>query len=292
MSPDFPLRAAAGRRRRCDGATNGLPCPPRYARHGRRAAAMPPAVARSFLLATLAFGLASCAREHRAGATGPIPDATHQLVVVTTPSWDASAGTLEAFRRDGGTWMAALAPVAVTVGRSGAAWGRGLHATQVGPQKREGDGRAPAGVFAIGTAFGYEPRIDARWPYAAMDAAHWCIDVPTSPHYNRIVDARDVGDAAIAGSTEPMRRDLHAGGDRRYALGFVVEHNAGAVRDAGSCIFAHVWKAPGEPTAGCTAMDESALRALVAWLDPDAAPVFVLLPAAEHARLREAWRLP
>lgn len=288
----FPLRAAAGRRRRRDGATNGLPCPPRFARHGRRAAALPPAVARSFLLAVVVLVLASCARDARVVRTGPIPDAARQLVVVTTPSWDANAGTLEAHRRDGRTWVRVLGPVAVSVGRAGAAWGRGLHAAQDGPQKREGDGRAPAGVFAIGTAFGYAPSLDARWPYAPMDAAHWCIDVPASPHYNRIVDARVVGDGAVAGSTEPMRRDLHAGGDRRYALGFVVEHNREAVRDAGSCIFAHVWKAPGEPTAGCTAMDESALRALVAWLDPDAAPMFVLLPAAEHARLREAWRLP
>ena len=106
------------------------------------------------------------------------------------------------------------------------------------------------------------------------------------------VDAKDVGAAAIEGSTEPMRRDQHAGGDVRYVLGFVVEHNARAERGAASCIFAHAWKAPGEATAGCTAMDEAAMRALVAWLDPAAEPVFLLLPDAEHARLRSAWSLP
>ena len=242
----------------------------------------------------LALLLGACAHDARGRdpGAGPIPVATRQLVVVTTPSWESSRGTLHAYRRDRGSWVAALGPIEVTIGRSGSAWGLGLHETQQGPQKREGDGRAPAGVFGIGTAFGYADAIDARWPYAAMDAAHWCVDMPASVLYNRIVDAREVGSDAIEGSTEPMRRDLHAGGDRRYVLGFVVEHNAAAVRDAGSCIFAHAWKAPGEATAGCTAMDEAALRELVAWLDPDAAPLFVLLPEREHVRLREAWRLP
>jgi L,D-peptidoglycan transpeptidase YkuD (ErfK/YbiS/YcfS/YnhG family) len=125
-----------------------------------------------------------------------------------------------------------------------------------------------------------------------MEAADWCIDVPASPLYNRIVDAREVGDAAVAGSTEPMRRDLHAAGDQRYRLGFVIEHNAAARPGAGSCIFAHLWKAPGEATAGCTAMEEPAMQDLLAWLDPRRQPVFVLLPLAEYQRLWSHWRLP
>lgn len=245
------------------------------------------AVARyAFLFA--AFALAGC---HAARVSSPVPDASRQLVVVTTPDWDAPAGTLRAYARDGARWTLA-SETPVTVGRAGSAWGLGLHAPQPGPRKREGDGRAPAGAFRIGTAFGYAARVDARWPYAAMDADDWCVDVPDSPHYNRIVDAKALGRDAVAGSTEPMRRDLHADGDVRYALGFVVEHNTRAIRGGGSCIFAHVWKAPGEATAGCTAMDEAAMRALVAWLDPAAQPVFVLLPEAEYARLRSAWNLP
>ena len=125
-----------------------------------------------------------------------------------------------------------------------------------------------------------------------MDARDWCIDVPESPLYNRIVDSAEVGDDAVAGSTEPMRRDLHADGDHRYRLGLVIAHNPAAVPGAGSCIFAHLWKAPGVATAGCTAMPEPAMQALLAWLQPQAAPVLVLLPLAEHERLSSGWRLP
>ena len=243
----------------------------------------------------LAFGLAGllAACAHGAPqAAGPLQGAG-QLVLVTTPGWDADHGTLRRFERRDGTWRPAGAATPVMVGRNGSAWGLGLHATQPGgPVKREGDGRAPAGVFAIGTAFGYGGEAATALPYAAMDAGDWCIDVPASKLYNRIVDAKDVGAAAVEGSTEPMRRDLHADGDQRYRLGFVVEHNPQAVPGAGSCIFAHLWKSPTDPTAGCTAMADPAMEALLAWLEPAREPVFVLLPMAEFQRLQTSWQLP
>ena len=125
-----------------------------------------------------------------------------------------------------------------------------------------------------------------------MTESDYCVDVPDSPLYNQIVDAKKVGEAAVKESTEPMRRDLHANGDQRYKMGFVIEHNPKAKPAAGSCIFAHLWKQPGEPTAGCTAMDESVMRDLLAWLDARRQPVFVLLPQHEYERLKGDWQLP
>ena len=226
---------------------------------------------------------------------GPWPNpATRQLVVVLTPNWDAPQGRLARFERDaGGAWRPVGASFPVMVGRSGSAWGLGVHATQSdGPQKAEGDGRAPAGVFAIGAAFGYAESAATRLAYSPMQREHWCIDVPGSPDYNRIVDTREVGAKAIEGSTEPMRRDLHKDGDQRYRLGFVIEHNAMGVDRAGSCIFAHLWKGPDVPTAGCTAMADADMATLLGWLDPAATPRFVLLPVQAYARLRATWDLP
>ncbi len=224
-----------------------------------------------------------------------------QVVVVVTPDWNANHGTLGTYQRVQGKWQQVGEREPVMVGRNGSAWGLGLHPdpvtrsqspTQVAPIKREGDGRSPAGVFAIGDAFGYAPQADTALPYDAMQASHYCMDVSGSPLYNRIVDAREVGTAAVAGSTEPMRLDLHANGDPRYRLGFVIEHNPQARRDAGSCIFAHLRRKPAESTAGCTAMEDATMSRLLGWLRPDQHPVFVLLPADEYARLRDAWQLP
>lgn len=244
------------------------------------------------LLCLLAMVLAGCAGTSTRQATRAW-DGAQQMVVVTTADWDANTGTLQRYERDGGHWRALGDAAPITIGRSGSAWGVGLNAPQAGePQKREGDGRAPAGVFAIGTAFGYADNSASAWPYQAMTASDYCIDVDGSPLYNRIVDAAQVGAQAVAGSTEPMRRDLHANGDQRYKLGFVIEHNPDNRNGAGSCIFAHLWKAPGETTAGCTAMAEPVMQQLLAWLDPRRKPVFVLLPKAEYGRVRRDWDLP
>lgn len=247
------------------------------------------------LCAALAATLAACAGRDgpaNAGRDGPLADAG-QLVLVVTPGWDAPAGTLRSYARDAdGAWREVGEAAAVTVGRNGAAWGLGLHPPQPGAAKREGDGRAPAGAFGIGIAFGYAERLRTALDYRGMQVSDYCIDVPASPLYNRIVDAREAGADAVAGSTEPMRRDLHADGDPRYRLGFVIEHNAQAEPGAGSCIFAHLWNGPKVPTAGCTAMDEARMRALLDWLAPARRPVFVLLPHDEYARLRTAWDLP
>lgn len=232
-------------------------------------------------------------------ATSPAPqlarplDGAGQLVLVTVSGWQANTGTLQRFERADGGWNAVAEPFAVTVGKNGSAWGLGLHQPQSdGPQKREGDGKAPAGVFAIGNAFGSLPAIDSGLRYRAMNAADWCIDVNESPLYNRIVSTDDVGVEAVKGSSEPMRRDIHLDGDPVYRKGFIIQHNSGNSPGRGSCIFAHLWRAPGVPTAGCTAMPEPAMDALLAWLDADKHPMFVLLPESEYRRLLESWQLP
>src|SRR3546814_11826254 len=83
-----------------------------------------------------------------------------------------------------------------------------------------------------------------------------------------------------------MRRELQHDGGQRYRSGCVIEHNPEARKGAGSCIFAHLWKAPGAPTAGCTAMADATIARRYGWLRPEAKPVFVLLPQAEYDRLQ------
>ena len=250
-----------------------------------------PRIRTRWLITAAVLALAACA-----GRPTPSPRPTagsNQLVLVTTPGWDASQATVRRYERSGDRWQPVGAAWPAIIGRSGAAWGLGRHPDVAGtPVKREGDGRAPAGVFAIGTAFGYGETADTALPYAPMTGGDWCIDVPGSTLYNRIVNVDEVGAAAIEGSTEPMRRDLHKDGDGRYVQGFVIEHNTAAVPQGGSCIFAHVWKTPDTPTAGCTAMDADHMQALLAWLDPAARPLLVLLPEAEHARFHATWGLP
>jgi L,D-peptidoglycan transpeptidase YkuD (ErfK/YbiS/YcfS/YnhG family) len=241
----------------------------------------------SLLIATLSTSVPAAS----SAADLPWSDA-RQLVLVTTSDWNADHGVLQTFAMSEGGWQPAADAIPVTIGREGSAWGIGLHPAQPGPQKREGDGRSPAGVFRIGNAFGYADSAKTALQYDAMTSTDYCIDVSDSPLYNRIVDKRVVGDKATEGTTEPMRRDIHVDGDHRYKLGFIIEHNSRGVAGLGSCIFAHIWKASGVPTAGCTAMDEGVMRALLTWVDAQQHPIFVLLPRQEYARLQAAWRMP
>ncbi|MFM7243342.1 MAG: L,D-transpeptidase [Planctomycetaceae bacterium] len=258
---------------------------------------MPPPVSGGGGAGRLRWGgivvLASLVVSGTRAAVAEAADASSQLVLVVVADWRQTTGTLNRYDRGAVGWTRAGSSMPVTIGRAGCAWGSGLHpAIDEAPRKREGDGRSPAGVFAIGTAFGSATTLDTGLAYRPLTAHDWCIDDSRSPHYNRIVDDREVGAEAVRGSTEPMRRELHLDGDRLYDIGFVIEHNAGCAACAGSCIFAHPWHDAGTPTAGCTALAADDLRELLRWLRADAHPRFVLLPAAEHRRVWQAWNLP
>ena len=216
---------------------------------------------------------------------------SRQLLLCLAAGWQATHGRLQRFERaPGAGWAAVGAALPVALGRAGLAWGRGLHPAQPGRTKREGDGCSPAGVFAISALFGDAPDSPlartAKLPYGYATRDLKCVDDPASAYYNCIVDQAGVVVDWI--SSEDMLR-----GDGRYALGAVVAHNtAPPLAGCGSCIFLHVWAAPGVPTAGCTALALADLSEVARWLDGAAAPLLVQLPQAEYGRWRMEWGLP
>jgi L,D-peptidoglycan transpeptidase YkuD (ErfK/YbiS/YcfS/YnhG family) len=205
------------------------------------------------------------------------PRTPRTLITVVTADWTATSGELRRFARDDGErWRAVGEPVPVVVGKAGLAWPS---------DKREGDGRAPAGRLALGVATGYDDApAGTKLRYFKADAALRCVDDPTSPRYNTLATAPATGAPPWA-SDEKMRRD-----DELYRLTIFVRHNLLRTPRRGSCIFLHVWRDAGTPTVGCTAMALPALRDLVTWVD--SSTELVQLPRAEYARLQRAWDLP
>jgi len=261
---------------------------------------MPNGFRYAWVLVLAACVSASCRREAApataskpaAEVSTPIHPGKTQLVTVVTSEWDRFQATLRRYQRaPGQAWKLAGAPIDVVLGREGYGWGRGAHgagapAGRPGPIKREGDGRSPAGVFDIGTAYGYEAaREDVSLPYAQATPELRCVDDPKSHHYNRIVSTADT--AVDWESAEYMRRE-----DELYAIAIVVEHNTQRTEPgAGSCIFIHVWRDPDSGMTGCTAMPLDTLEAFAGWLQPNAA-VLVALPQSEYDVLRGPWGLP
>ena len=227
------------------------------------------------LLSLLALVLVSC-------ATTPAPqdlfgDST-QLIVVTTPDWDATKGVLTLHERVNGTWIAVGDAIPIVVGRTGLAWGDGLPLPlrREGPVKKEGDGKAPAGLFALTSLFGYAAQpSSARMPYITATPTVECVDDAASPHYNTIVDTQTVTKTWTSSEFMLRRDDL-------YREGVVVAHNSNPpVSGRGSCIFLHLWSGPDSTTAGCTAMSREDLARLIRWLDASRHPLLLQLTRAE-----------
>jgi D-alanyl-D-alanine dipeptidase len=241
-------------------------------------------------LAVLLLGM-GCQQQTRISPR-PLIERSEQLVVVTTPGWAATTGSMQRFERTGSSsdWRAVDEPVPVVVGRTGIAWGVGFDGVSAkGPHKYEGDGKAPAGMFPLDTAFGFAPRDSmqrVKLPYVQLRPTTDCVDDTASSHYNTVVDRASVPRVDWR-SAEHMRQV------GQYKLGVIVGYNATPpVRGRGSCIFLHIWSGPRSHTAGCTAFDEGRLREMIWWLDPRKRPLLVQLTVNDYTNLRMRWRLP
>ncbi|HEU5415437.1 MAG TPA: hypothetical protein VFW31_16845, partial [Candidatus Angelobacter sp.] len=124
-----------------------------------------------------------------------------EMVVVTTADWNAPSGTLQRYEREspGNRWKAVGDPISVMVGKTGLGWGSGLVKISASfaknhPVKKEGDGKAPAGVFRLSKAFGYAPEEKPGWkmPYMPLTSSIQCVDDTDSKFYNTLVDTSKI----------------------------------------------------------------------------------------------------
>jgi D-alanyl-D-alanine dipeptidase len=223
-------------------------------------------------------------------STLKVPTKYKQLVLVTSQSWSSTVGILNTYQRSGDQWNLVQGQIPVVFGAAGLGWGRGLHErVATGPRKREGDERAPAGIFLLGPAFRYEgsPSVTTSLSYKTITSRDYFVDDPESTAYNtwvHIPDSEPNTPSAKWRSFEVMRRP-----DNAYELGVVVQHNMNPVsRGAGSAIFLHIWKGPSDPTTGCTAMSKNNIGKLIHWLDREETPILVQAPLPVLRNLRFA----
>jgi len=208
---------------------------------------------------------------------------TSQLIVVATKGWNDNRGTLQRYEKSNGKWHKAGKSVSVRLGRNGLGWGIGLHTVPKDAKyiKKEGDGRSPAGIFALKQAFGYAP-FDVKYPYRVYKETDHCVDDSHSKYYNKIVDSTQIDRDYKSFEHMKFPKDY-------YRYGIVVDHNhideKGAVPGAGSCIFLHIKSVP---TAGCTVMNETQIKEVIRWLDPAKHPLLVqgterIIPQLMHS---------
>ena len=193
-----------------------------------------------------------------------------QLLVVTTKKLSDPSGKLQRYKRISKRWHKVGKSINVFVGRNGLGWGIGLHDIPKDAKiiKKEGDGKAPAGIFALQHAFGYD-FVDLKYPFIVYHKTDHCVDDIHSVLYNKIVDSKRI--ERDYKSKENMKFKANY-----YKYGLVVNHNhineKNAIKGAGSCIFMHI---KDKPTSGCTGMTEKNIVKILEWLDVKKRPLLV-----------------
>ena len=203
-----------------------------------------------------------------------------RLLLVTTPNFNAFKGSMVTYARSSPTaaWQPSGNRRPIVVGRKGLAWGwtATSYAKAGEPLKREGDKRAPAGIFAIGRPFGTSDK-QLKGFVRLKHGQHFCVDDTRSKHYGRIVSR---GQAGRSTSGEEMSKIS------LYRQGLVVNYPPNAKKRAGSCIFVHVWRRPNSPTVGCVAASEADVGRMQKFASGNAT-VIAIIPETVRARFRD-----
>jgi L,D-peptidoglycan transpeptidase YkuD (ErfK/YbiS/YcfS/YnhG family) len=197
-----------------------------------------------------------------------------QVVEVRTSGWSDIHGTMLLWDYNDSTYVLKDS-FPVLVGRNGLAIDTSfsLKSMLTGPQKKEGDGCSPAGVFNLSLVFSYHPTENLKMPFKQVTKNDLCVDDVQSVYYNKLI-AADTIEKPDYKSFEYMQRD-----DHQYEYGVWVNYNTDFVRKGdGSCIFLHIYKDNQTPTSGCTAMEKSDMMTLIQWLDSSKNPVLVQFP--------------
>lgn len=221
-----------------------------------------------------------------------LPPTSTQVLVGIGDGWNSNTVSLRFYEKDRDGWKPVGEAWKARLGKSGMVWGKGLNPVPKGATtKAEGDNRSPAGVFSLGGAWGYDASIrkHPRLPYRQITPRDLWVEDPKSPSYNRNV-ILDHDPATAWEKKQQMRQ-----GDAAHSLKLFIAHNAppNVTPGAGSSIFFHIWRRGGEATtAGCTTMEKPRLQWLIARLDPNRRPLYVLLPKAEYEQRRADWKLP
>ncbi|MFJ7745251.1 L,D-transpeptidase family protein [Peribacillus sp. NPDC097295] len=175
-----------------------------------------------------------------------------QIVAVTGETMSGTKVTIRTYEKKKGEWRRALGNMKGVIGKNGFT-----------KDKKEGDGKSPAGIYSFGTAFGSPPKPDkVKLDYRRTTQYDYWIDDKTSKDYNKWITYKGKNPYTKWKSFEKMNHEL-------YKYGAVINYNTNPiVKGKGSAIFLHIWRGENKPTAGCTATSEKNVLSLLKWMDP------------------------
>jgi L,D-peptidoglycan transpeptidase YkuD (ErfK/YbiS/YcfS/YnhG family) len=188
----------------------------------------------------------------------PLHRAT-KLIIVTVDRLNDTKAELHTFERKSpaSSWTKSSGPETCVVGARGVGWGHPYLSFRRGeePVKEEGDERTPAGIYRVGTMFGFAK--DNRPNYVQLTPGRqFCVEDTSSPYYGKIVPQTLVGEKTLGqkmASVEQFRR------------GIFIDYPARPAFKAGSCIFMQVWKGEGVGNSAHIGLPEERILRLQDW---------------------------
>lgn len=192
-------------------------------------------------------------------------EGAEQVIIVDAPSSSSTVATLTTWQNDGSGWQQALPPMPAVNGESG--W-------EYGPDRREGDGSTPIGIYTIGaTMYGNDPNPGVAFPYHQLICGDWWDEdgYGDSPTYNTFEHVPCGTTPPYAAASEALWTETNA-----YPYFAVINFNTPPLGPLGAGIFLHA--NIGSPTAGCISLPLADLVAVLQWLQPAMHPVIVMGP--------------
>ena len=191
-----------------------------------------------------------------------------QLILVQAMPGEGRETCTSCYAREQDTWhpVPELSDLPGYVGKNG-----GVH------DRRRNTETTPAGLWALGFAFGNSPRPEGMtWPWRDVTPnTDWVCD-ESSPCFNTW---QERGNPDLL----PWSDDVEHLEDypTQYAYACVIEFNTPpgkVVPDRGCAIFLHCASGP---TGGCVGLDAQTMVRVLQWLDPGSRPHILILPAVE-----------
>ncbi len=170
---------------------------------------------------------------------------TSQIIDVRA---SGNRGTLVLFNKSGNHFTKQIS-ISCYVGRNGITY-----------DKKEGDGKTPAGVYTLGQAFGVSTASGCTRSYLTVNSNYYWVDDSTSKYYNQLVNA---GKTGIAWNSAEHLTDYPSA----YKYAIAIDYNTDCVPNKGSAIFLHC--STGSATAGCVAVSESNMLKILQSLKDD-----------------------
>jgi L,D-peptidoglycan transpeptidase YkuD (ErfK/YbiS/YcfS/YnhG family) len=181
------------------------------------------------------------------------------VITVVAASTSSKTATLQAWDKINGGWVKHGAAVSAYVGSAG-----------LSSHPSESVSATPIGSFALTRAFGSLTNPGTAISYHQTTSADWWISQYGGAYASIYNTMQTCSSSCPFNQGDPNEHLASITPEYRYAV--VIEYNTTApvVQGGGSAFFLHV--ANGAPTAGCVAIPQASLVAIMQWLNPAAAP--------------------